>query len=55
VLEGKLPDGTEVPVCPFDEFKRGIANQPQRYGMARYDALAPRDVSTSLRYLGFEV
>ena len=25
VLEGKLPDGTEFPVYPFDEFKRGVA------------------------------
>jgi hypothetical protein len=33
VLEGKLPDGTEVPVYPFDEFKRGIADLPMRYGV----------------------
>ena len=33
VLEGKLPDGTEIPVYPFDEFKRGIADQPWRYGV----------------------
>lgn len=33
VLEGKLPDGTEIPVYPFDEFKRGIPNQPWRYGV----------------------
>ncbi len=25
VLEGKLPDGNEIPVYPFAEFKRGIA------------------------------
>jgi hypothetical protein len=33
VLEGKLPDGTEIPVYPFDEFKRGVANLPMRYGV----------------------
>ena len=33
VLEGRLPDGTEVPVYPFDEFKRGIADLPIRYGV----------------------
>jgi len=33
VLEGKLPDGTEIPVYPFDDFKRGIADLPRRYGV----------------------
>ena len=33
VLEGKLPDGTEIPVFPFDEFKRGVADLPRRYGV----------------------
>jgi len=33
VLEGKLPDGTEIPVYMFDEFKQGIANLPIRYGV----------------------
>jgi len=33
VLEGKLPDGTEVPVYSFDEFKQGIADLPIRYGV----------------------
>jgi len=33
VLEGKLPDGTEIPVYPFDEFKRGITDLPRRYGV----------------------
>ena len=33
VLEGKLPDGTEIPVYPFDDFKRGIAGLPWRYGV----------------------
>ena len=33
VLEGKLPDGTEIPVFPFDEFKRGVVDLPMRYGV----------------------
>ena len=31
VQVGKLPDGAEIPVFSFDEFKRGIANLPRRY------------------------
>jgi len=33
VLDGKLPDGTEIPVFPFDEFKRGVAELPLRYAV----------------------
>ena len=33
VLQGILPDGTQVPVYPFDEFKRGIKDLPMRYGV----------------------
>ncbi|MCH8100552.1 MAG: hypothetical protein IIB74_08960 [Proteobacteria bacterium] len=33
VLDGKLLDGTEFPVFAFDEFKRGIAHLPLRYGV----------------------
>ncbi len=33
VLEGKLPDGTEIPVFSFDDLKRGIANLPRRYAI----------------------
>jgi hypothetical protein len=32
-LEGRLPDGTEIPIYQFDEFKRGIADLPMRYGV----------------------
>jgi hypothetical protein len=42
VLEGKLPDGTEIPVYPFDDFKRGIADQPWRYGVILDYELARR-------------
>ena len=33
VLEGKLPDGSEIPLYPFAEFKRGVADLPRRYGV----------------------
>ena len=33
VLEGRLPDGSEIAVYPFEEFKRGITNLPRRYGV----------------------
>ncbi len=33
VLRGYLPDGSEIPVYPFDEFKGGVADLPMRYGV----------------------
>ena len=33
VQRGLLPDGTEIPVYPFEEFKRGIGDVPLRYGV----------------------
>ena len=33
VLDGKLRDGTEFPVFSFDEFKLGIKELPNRYGV----------------------
>ena len=33
VLEGRLPDGTEVPVYSYEEFKQGISDLPIRYGV----------------------
>lgn len=33
VLDGKLPDGIEIPVYPFDEFRRGINDLPIRYAV----------------------
>ena len=33
VLQGKLPDGTEIPVYPFDEFANGIPGLPRRYAI----------------------
>lgn len=42
VLEGKLPDGTVIPVFPYSEFKRGIKNLPWRYGVILDFELARR-------------
>ena len=33
VLNGHLPDGSEIPVYLFDEFKLGIADLPMRYAV----------------------
>lgn len=33
VLQGKLPDGCEIPVFSFDDFKRGVSALPQRYAV----------------------
>jgi hypothetical protein len=33
LLDGRLPDGREIPVFAFDEFKRGIANLPRHYAV----------------------
>ena len=33
LLKGKLPDGSEVPLFSFDEFRQGIRNLPMRHGV----------------------
>lgn len=33
ILKGKLLSGDEIPVFSFDEFKRGVAGLPMRYGI----------------------
>ena len=52
VLEGKLPDGSEIPIFQFDEFKRGIADLPMRYGVILDFELAK---SAKRGYESFEV
>lgn len=32
-LEGRMPDGAEIPIYSFKEFKQGIDNLPRRYGV----------------------
>ncbi len=49
---GKLPDGTQIPVYPFDEFKRGVAELPMRYGVVLDFELAK---SAKRGYESFEV
>ena len=52
VLAGKLPDGAEVPVYPYEEFKRGIRDLPIRYGVVLDFDLARRSESG---YVDFDV
>jgi len=33
LLNGHLPDGSNIPVYPFEEFKQGVADLPMRYGV----------------------
>ena len=33
MLEGKLPDGSNIPIFPFAEFKLGVADLPRCYGV----------------------
>jgi hypothetical protein len=32
-LEGRMPDGAEIPIYSFKEFKQGINKLPRRYGV----------------------
>jgi hypothetical protein len=52
VLEGKLPDGSEIPVYPFAEFKRGGADLPRRYGVVLDFEVAKKGKSG---YVSFDV
>lgn len=51
-LEGKMPDGNEIPVYPFEEFKQGIGDLPIRYGVILDYELARQSQSG---YVEFEV
>ncbi len=33
LLDGRLPDGSEIPVYAFDEIRRGVSDLPMRYGV----------------------
>ena len=52
VLAGRLPDGNEVPVYPFSEFKQGINDLPIRYGVILDYELARQSLNG---YVDFEV
>ena len=45
VLAGKLPDGSEIPVYAFAEFKRGIADLPRRYAVVMDFDMAQQSIS----------
>ena len=40
VLRGQLPNGVEIPVFPFDEFRQGVADLPRRYAVVMDFAMA---------------
>lgn len=42
LLQGRLPDGAEIPLYPLAEFQRGVAEAPRRYGVVLDFALAKR-------------
>ena len=33
ILDGRCPDGTEIPVYSYDEFRKGITDLPRRYAV----------------------
>jgi len=51
VVQGKLPDGSEIPVYAFDEFKQGIAGLPLRYAVVLDFEVARKSISG---YASFE-
>ena len=50
LLQGRLPDGAEIPLYPFAEFQRGVAGVPRRYGVVLDFALAKRSPSGFQRF-----
>ena len=52
LLKGQLPDGSEIPIYPFEEFKRGVADLPRRYAVVLDFKIAKKSPSD---YQSFEV
>lgn len=52
LLRGRLPDGTEFPLYGFEEFRRGIAALPWRYGVVLEFETAK---ASATGYIPFEV
>ena len=50
VLEGKLPDGSEIPIYPFADFKRGITELPRCYGVVLDFDVAKKGKSGYVRF-----
>jgi len=45
LVEGKLPDGTEIPVFSFDEFKHGTTQLPRQYAVVTDFEMAKKSKS----------
>jgi len=52
VLNGHLPDGSEIPVYPFVEFRRGGADLPRRYAVVLDFEMAKKSING---YADFDV
>ena len=52
LLRGRLPDGTELPIYDFEEFRQGVADLPWRYGVV-LDFATARNSATG--YVAFDV
>jgi len=51
VLAGRMPDGAEIPVYGFDEFRRGVDALPRRYAVVTDFETAK---SSACGYVGFD-
>ncbi len=54
LLDGKLPDGSEIPVYPYAEFKRGIAGLPRCYAVVMDYGLARKSKDGYSRFEDLE-
>jgi hypothetical protein len=52
LLDGKMPDGAEIPIYDYEDFRQGIADLPNRYGVALDFELARQSESG---YVHFDV
>ena len=52
LLDGRMPDGKEIPVYSFEEFKQGISDLPIRYGVILDFEIARQ---SECGYIEFEV
>ena len=50
LIDGKLPDGAEIPIYPYSEFKDGVAGLPMRYGVVLDFELARKSPSGYERF-----
>ncbi len=50
LIDGKLPDGAEIPIYAYSEFRNGIAGLPMRYGVVLDFELARKSPSGYERF-----